>query len=551
MHRALSRRFGVVARSTLALACLLAGGSTAAHAGAVVGTVYVDGTGACAGLDPCFATIQLGVNNAGPPPATVFVFPGTYAESVDLSLMGSAIAGMLGDLTLRTVNAAGVETDGTARVLPASGSPFFTSAVLFPGDLTIEGFTVQSPDNDGIRLNIGPHILALRNIVSDGNFARGVIASLTGTAVRITDSSFSNNKNGDGIAFGIATEVMLSGVTADGNQGGGANFAVSGQVNVINSSLSNNKNGDGLSFGTATDVIIDGLTADANQNDGASFAVTGQVLVGSSSFSNAKNGDGISFGTATEVRFERVTANANQNTGANFAVSGAVYVGSSSFNDAKNGGGISFGTATEVVFDDVTADGNQNSGANFGVSGPVQISKSSFSNAKNGDGINFGNATDVNVTGVVASDNSGRGLLTSLRSALITASRFERNATGVHLFVADPLGLVRLRCNDFVRNGIGLQLGSNVIIDARHNWWGSPSGPTNPANPGGTGDVIRDGTNGGMGTVLFIPFLTAPFAESGFCTPGVPAVGSSGMLLLALGLLVIPAWRLARRGAGR
>ena len=45
--------------------------------------VFVDGAGMCAGHSPCFTTIQAGVNNASPSPATVSVFPGTYAESVD------------------------------------------------------------------------------------------------------------------------------------------------------------------------------------------------------------------------------------------------------------------------------------------------------------------------------------------------------------------------------------------------------------------------------------------------------------------------------------
>ncbi len=32
-------------------------------------------------------------------------------------------------------------------------------------------------------------------------------------------------------------------------------------------------------------------------------------------------------------------------------------------------------------------------------------------------------------------------------------------------------------------------------IDARYNWWGSPTGPTHSSNPGGTGDVISDMVN--------------------------------------------------------
>src|SRR5262245_52358661 len=109
--------------------------------------VFVDGAGVCAGRTPCFTTIQAGVNNAGPAPAIVNVFPGDY-ESVDLGLMGSAIGGSTGDLTLRTVAADGDPEFGTARILPASGDTIFNTP-LFMGDIFIHGFTVKSPNGDG------------------------------------------------------------------------------------------------------------------------------------------------------------------------------------------------------------------------------------------------------------------------------------------------------------------------------------------------------------------------------------------------------------------
>ncbi|MCH8879287.1 MAG: choice-of-anchor J domain-containing protein [Planctomycetes bacterium] len=54
-------------------------------------------------------------------------------------------------------------------------------------------------------------------------------------------------------------------------------------------------------------------------------------------------------------------------------------------------------------------------------------------------------------------------------------------------------------------NGIGVQeLDSSSEIDARFNYWGDPSGPTTPSNPGGTGDPVE-----GPGFVTYSPFLTA------------------------------------------
>ncbi|MEE8340455.1 MAG: thrombospondin type 3 repeat-containing protein, partial [Xanthomonadales bacterium] len=54
-------------------------------------------------------------------------------------------------------------------------------------------------------------------------------------------------------------------------------------------------------------------------------------------------------------------------------------------------------------------------------------------------------------------------------------------------------------------NGIGVQaLDISSNIDARFNYWGDPSGPTTPSNPGGTGDSVE-----GPGIVTYSQFLTA------------------------------------------
>ncbi|QYR22778.1 right-handed parallel beta-helix repeat-containing protein [Paenibacillus sp. sptzw28] len=46
----------------------------------------------------------------------------------------------------------------------------------------------------------------------------------------------------------------------------------------------------------------------------------------------------------------------------------------------------------------------------------------------------------------------------------------------------------------------------NRRLDATNNFWGSKTGPTNPANPGGTGDAVID--DNVPSVVEFIPFLT-------------------------------------------
>jgi hypothetical protein len=53
----------------------------------------------------------------------------------------------------------------------------------------------------------------------------------------------------------------------------------------------------------------------------------------------------------------------------------------------------------------------------------------------------------------------------------------------------------------------GLRLLANIALNAEANWWGDPSGPMHPGNPGGLGNAVIDGSNGGAGSVDFTPFI--------------------------------------------
>ena len=86
----------------------------------------------------------------------------------------------------------------------------------------------------------------------------------------------------------------------------------------------------------------------------------------------------------------------------------------------------------------------------------------------------------------------------------MSKTRVFSNGIGVQ---TTPKGSFVLSASDllpnwFEGNGIGVSA-SGSTIPAQNNYWGSPSGPTNPNNPGGQGDRIT-------GSVTFKPFLTAP-----------------------------------------
>ncbi len=84
--------------------------------------------------------------------------------------------------------------------------------------------------------------------------------------------------------------------------------------------------------------------------------------------------------------------------------------------------------------------------------------------------------------------------------------------------VSSPLAHAYYNC--IYDNAYGVYVDSdlnnvNETFDARYNWWGSSTGPTNPSNPGGVGQEAGD-------YVLFAPWLE----EAGFTyNPANPVVG--------------------------
>jgi len=73
----------------------------------------------------------------------------------------------------------------------------------------------------------------------------------------------------------------------------------------------------------------------------------------------------------------------------------------------------------------------------------------------------------------------------------------------------------------FISDNPPAQAGNSALggpLDARHNYWGDPSGPTHPSNPGGTGDIVSAGLD-------FAPFAVTEAAAQAavdYCGAGVP-----------------------------
>src|SRR5439155_7992456 len=88
---------------------------------------------------------------------------------------------------------------------------------------------------------------------------------------------------------------------------------------------------------------------------------------------------------------------------------------------------------------------------------------------------------------------------------------------------------VTATCNSLSGNATsGLELNADEYdgaLDARFNWWGSPSGPTIATNPAGVGQKIVDP----HAHVTFAPFLTDA-TDGDPTTPGFPCAAPPGSI---------------------
>jgi hypothetical protein len=108
------------------------------------------------------------------------------------------------------------------------------------------------------------------------------------------------------------------------------------------------------------------------------------------------------------------------------------------------------------------------------------------------------------VTGVAA--GAGLGVATT-GSVYAYLNDFTNNAFGVYVR-NDFTGSLTMHGNNIAHNSqAGVENESTKSVDAQSNWWGSASGPTNSANPQGTGDKV-------IGPVDFSHWLVFPVLTS-------------------------------------
>ncbi len=101
--------------------------------------------------------------------------------------------------------------------------------------------------------------------------------------------------------------------------------------------------------------------------------------------------------------------------------------------------------------------------------------------------------------------SQSRGLYCQNASPLVDQSTFSANAYGVY---NDSTGYLVIQNSDIFGNPTFGVYNANptYALMAANNWWGSPSGPTSPANLGGSGDKASSNVN-------FAPYAASPLLD--------------------------------------
>jgi len=235
--------------------------------------VFADPAGACNGQTPCYTTLGQAVANAGPAPATVDAFPGTYAEAVDLSTMGSAIAGTPGALTIEALDAGGQPTDSGVTIDPgATGGPGTGVGLMtgmgtpFPGDLTLTGLTVTSPDSTAMGLILDGN-LSMEDLLIEGSPQIGAVAVADGDVTIERVVARLNAANG--LAIGASGTSTIRDVLAERN--GGTGVAAVGELGVLLERIDSTLNAIGLEAASCDALILSDSTITINTAEGGTL----------------------------------------------------------------------------------------------------------------------------------------------------------------------------------------------------------------------------------------------------------------------------------------
>jgi hypothetical protein len=260
---------------------------------AAQGSRYVDHdlVRQCGGNTPCYTTIQAAVDAASAGD-TVYVYPGDYPESVDLSRMDPD-----GDIRIVTVDAGGSMTRGTATVGGAVAYTFRTTSP-FDGDVSLIGFNtvathygvniqVEGPGSESRDIEIRELVLdwvvtsnvwvkadgnvMIADCVGQGSDLEGIVGWRVGGNVEITNCTFATYFECAIYLWDVAGDVTISDSTAyDLGSCGILAYNVGGDVTIRRSTADFTYWGLDLER-VAGDIEVSGCLLRDNQSAGISL----------------------------------------------------------------------------------------------------------------------------------------------------------------------------------------------------------------------------------------------------------------------------------------
>ncbi len=510
----------VCPRGGRAITLLLSLTTAFAHIARADSPVFVDDDGLCDGNAPCFTTIQAGVDNATDPDgaltgaaAEVNVYPGTYPESVDLSSMGSAVAGTPGDIVLRAANPL-----VRPLVNPAAGSALFNSVSPFPGEVTVDRFELfaaagsgadlntldggatflnliasENGDN-GIRVNAAADVV-VHDTVAGFNGADGISIITSGGGVDLQRCTVNDSLTLDGAFISAQLAVTVADLVALRNDGQGLGVITNGPVHVSNSlCLDNGQFGMALRSNLSDVTVLDsqadrnsivglllfsGATLNVqrcsltwNGFDGTDIISAAQITI-SDVIADDNGDDGIQIESATgNVTLDPTTANRNGNFGIRVTAQGNVTLLDVQANLNGTQGISVITTAGNAELHRVEA--NDTMGTD-GISVSAQLAatvEDSFTLRNPGFGLSITAGDSIDVSRATSLDNGQSGLFlnsTSGNCSVLDSIATDNSISGI---IFDCAGTVRAgRCtagrseND---SGIDVKAAADVTLSDVH-----------------------------------------------------------------------------------
>ncbi len=292
--------------------------------------LHVDQGNLCASLTPCYTSIQTAVVNATPD-SHIKVFPGTYAENIDVSQMGTALGPATdGNIKFSTVAVDGTPLTGTAQVAPATGLPVTHTGPSFNGHIEIDGFLIFGVDDDAIDFDLVNGDITIRNVTANSLTDDGIDLELDagGHTISIFNSIADNNgSRGFNLDGPNDSVVILHNNRTNNNTGEGvdidsANVVDSLTIEIIDLTANNNGDAQNDSAGVVVDALgtlsINNLSSHDNAGPGLVLLAVEQTTISDSTL--ARNGltngyAGLLFRAAGSIQVTRSVFSDNDSAG--------------------------------------------------------------------------------------------------------------------------------------------------------------------------------------------------------------------------------------------